>query len=254
VDETTQAKLVLNTYADAAQLGSKATDVYNLLDAYPDPSGTDQGAHYGLFRLDNSPKPAATAIHNLTSILQDSGPDSSSFSAGSLAYSVTGLPDTGYTSLTEKSSGSFQIMIWNEPAVWDLGSHQPIADSSTSVTVDLGQNFDTVQVFDPLQSADAVQIFHNVTALSLDLSDHLLIVQASGAQAASTSPADQPPAADTFNFNTSTNSAPSDPSPTELNGASSPAITAASDVVGIPETDLSQQIALMAVHDHALPL
>ena len=252
VDETTQAKLVLNTYADAAQLGSKQTDVYNLLDAYQDPSGTDQGAHYGLFRLDNSPKPAATAIHNLTSILQDSSPDSSSFSAGSLDYSVTGLPGTGQTLLTEKSSGSFQVMIWNELAVWDPRSDQPIANSSTSVTVNLGQNFETVQVFDPLQSADAVQTLHNVSALSLDLSDHLLVVQASGAQAASTIPAVQP--ADTFNFNTITDSAPSDPSPTELNSVLPPAITVASDVVGVPQTDLLQHIASMAIHDHDLLL
>jgi hypothetical protein len=253
VDEMTQAKLLLDTYADAAQLGSKATDVYSLLDAYPDPSGTDQGAHYGLFRFDNSPKPAATAIHNLTSILQDSGPDSSSFSAGSLAYSVTGLPDTGHTELTEKSSGAFQVMIWNEPPVWDPRSDQPIANSSNSVTVDLGQNFQMVQVFDPLQSADAVQILHNVSALSLNLSDHLLVVQASGAQGASTMPAAQSAAADTFNFNAVTNSAPSALSPTELNSVSS-SVIAAADVAGIPETDILQQSALMTVHDHALLL
>jgi hypothetical protein len=128
---------------------------------------------------------------------------------------VTGLPGTGQTLLTEKSSGSFQVMIWNEPAVWNPQSDQPIANSSTSVSVNLGQNFETVQVFDPLQSADAVQTLHNVSALSLDLSDHLLVVQASGAQAASTIPAVQP--ADTFNFNSIVESAPSAPSPTELN-------------------------------------
>jgi hypothetical protein len=250
VDETSQAKLVLNTYADAAQLGSKQTDVYNLLDAYPDPSGTDQGAHYGLFRLDNSPKPAATAIHNLTSILQDGSPDSSSFSVGSLDYSVTGLPGTGQTLLTQKSSGTFEVMIWNEPAVWNPQSDRPIANPSTSVSVNLGQNFETVQVFDPLQSADPVQTLHNVSALSLDLSDHLLVVQASGAQAAATIPAVQP--ADTFNFNTITSFAPSDPLPTELNGVLPPAITVASDVVDVHETDLVQPIAVMSVHDPLL--
>jgi hypothetical protein len=163
---------------------------------------------------------------------------------------VTGLPGTGQTLLTQKSSGTFEVMIWNEPAVWNPQSDRPIANPSTSVSVNLGQNFETVQGFDPLQSADPVQTLHNVSALSLDLSDHLLVVQASGAQAAATIPAVQP--ADTFNFNAITSFAPSDPLPTELNGVLPPAITVASDVVDVHETDLVQPIAVMSVHDPLL--
>jgi hypothetical protein len=224
VDEATQAKLLLNTYADAAQLGSRETDVYSLLDAYPDPSGTSQESHYGLFRLDQSPKPAATAIHNLTSILQDSGSDAASFSPGSLDYSVSGLSDTGHTSLIEKSNGSFQVMIWNELPVWDPVSHQPIANSSTSVTVNLGQNFGTVEVFDPLQSADAVQILHNVSTLNLGLSDHPLIVQASSASGVPDVPPGQ----------TSTVT-----DPPAATAATSPATDSTASVVATPATQTS---------------
>jgi hypothetical protein len=187
VDETTQAKLLLNTFMDAVQLGAKDTFVYELLDAYPDPGGSNQETHFGLFRLDNSPKPAATAIHNLTTMLQDSGTNSSSFDPGTLNYSVSGLAGTGHTYLTEKSDGSFQIIAWNAPDIWDEANDRAIVVPATNVTVNLGQTFSTVQVFDPLQGTATVQTLHNVSVVNLGLSDHLLIVQASGA--GSTSPA-----------------------------------------------------------------
>jgi hypothetical protein len=181
VDETTQAKLLLNDYMDAALLGVKETYVYQLLDAYPDPGGSNQEKHFGLFRLDYSPKPAATAIHNLTAILHDNGSNAASFSAATLNYSVSGLPATGHTYQAERSDGSFQIIIWNEPDVWDQIANQEIAVPTTNVTANLGQTFSTVEVFDPLQGTTAVQTYHNVSSIPLGLSDHMLIVQATSA-------------------------------------------------------------------------
>jgi hypothetical protein len=211
--------------------------------------------------LDDSPKPAATAIHNLTSILQDSGPDAASFSPGSLDYSVSGLSDTGHTSLTEKSNGSFQAIIWNELPVWDPVSHQPIANSSTSVTVNLGQNFGTVEVFDPLQSANAVQTLHNVSALNLDVSDHLLVVQASSANGGADPSSADPvqtfitaPGNDTFAFNTST--IPTDPSPVNIPPptdfqSSAPEVPAAVAAVDVAVPDfVPPQPDLAAIQHH----
>ena len=70
VSEAVQAKFVLNTYMGGVKLGAEKIYIYQLLDAY---AGNSQEEHFGLFRLDNSPKPAATAIHNLTTILADIG-------------------------------------------------------------------------------------------------------------------------------------------------------------------------------------
>jgi hypothetical protein len=172
---------------DAAQLGAKQTFIYQLLDAYPDPSGANQEDHFGLFRLDNSPKPAAVAIHNLTTILGDSGANANTFSSGALNYSISGLPSTGHNYLTEKSDGSFQIMVWNEPDVWDQLNDRAIAISATNVTVNLGQTFTTVEIFDPLQGSTPVQALHNVSTVDLGLTDHPLIIQVSAATVQSSS-------------------------------------------------------------------
>ncbi len=184
VDETTQAKLLLNTLMDGAFLGSKGTFIYQLLDAYSDPGGADQEKHFGLFRLDYSPKPAATAIHNLTEILGDDGATQATFNPGTLNYSISGLPSTARSYLTEKSDGSYQIIIWNEPDIWNQTTDKAIQAATASVNVNLGGAFGTVQVYDPLTGSSPVKSFSNVSSLNVDVVHHPIIINiAAGAGA-----------------------------------------------------------------------
>ena len=176
VDETTQAKLLLNTLMDGAFLGSKGTFIYQLLDAYADSQGSDQEKHFGLFRLDYSPKPAATAIHNLTAILDDDGATQATFNPGALNYSISGLPSTARSYLTEKSDGSYQIIVWNEPDIWNQTSDAAIQAATTSVNVNLGGAFGTVQVYDPLTGDTPIKSFSNISSLNVDVVDHPIII------------------------------------------------------------------------------
>lgn len=188
VSEATQAKLVLNTLMDGAALGSKNTFIYELLDAYSDPGGANQEKHFGLFHLDYSAKPAATAIHNMTTILDDDGATKASFSVGALNYSIDGLPSSAHSLLTEKSDGSYQIIIWNEPDIWNQSSDTAIQAAATSVKVNLGASFGSVQVFDPLSGTTAVKSLSNVSSLTLDIVDHPVIIDVARGSA-STPPA-----------------------------------------------------------------
>ncbi|MBY5697798.1 calcium-binding protein [Rhizobium leguminosarum] len=188
VSEATQAKLLLNTLMDGAALGSKNTFIYELLDAYSDPQGANQEKHFGLFHLDYSAKPAATAIHNLTEILQDDGATRASFSAGTVNYSIDGLPSSARSLLTEKSDGSYQIIIWNEPDIWNQSSDTAIQAAATAVKVNLGASFGSVKVFDPLIGTTAIKSLSNVSSLTLDVVDHPLIMEIAGS-GASTPPA-----------------------------------------------------------------
>ncbi len=176
VDEATQAKLLLNTLMDGAFLGSKGTFIYQLLDAYSDPGGADQEKHFGLFRLDYTPKPAATAIHNLTQILDDNGATEASFTPGALNYSISGLPSTARSYLTEKSDGSYQIIIWNEPDIWNQTTDTAIQTGSVNVSVNLGGTFGNVQVYDPLTGTAPVKSLSNISSLSVGVVDHPIII------------------------------------------------------------------------------
>lgn len=177
VSEATQAKLILNTYMDGVLLGAKQTYVYQLLDAY---AGNSQEEHFGLFRLDNSPKPAATAIHNLTTILNDGGSNAGSFGTGALDVTVSNAPASGQTLLTQKSNGSYQIITWAEPDIWNQASNQAISVAATNEIISFGTSFQTVEVFDPLVSTAPIQTYYNVSSVSVGVTDHPLIVQLSG--------------------------------------------------------------------------
>ncbi len=188
VDETTQAKLLLNTLMDGAFLGSEGTFIYQLLDAYSDPGGADQEKHFGLFRLDYTPKPAAMAIHNLTEILEDDGAAQATFNPGALNYTINGLPSTARSYLTEKSDGSYQIIIWNEPDIWNQTTDKAIQAAATSVTVNLGGAFGTVQVYDPLTGDTPVKSFSDISSLNVDVVDHPIIINIAASAGAALEP------------------------------------------------------------------
>lgn len=191
VDLKTQAKLVLNAYMDAADLGSRATYLYQLLNSPATGTGADQENQFGLFTATYAPKPAATAIHNLTTILQDDAANAGSFQTTRLDYTVTGLPATGgHSYLTQKADGSLQIVVWAEPDIWDEVADKAISVAASRTTVDFAHVFQTVQVFDPLVGTKPIQTLHDVSSVTLKVVDHPLIVQLIGPSgAASENPA-----------------------------------------------------------------
>jgi hypothetical protein len=191
VSEAVQAKLILNSYMDGAFLGSSGTYIYQLLDAY---AGNSQEDHFGLFRLDNSPKPAAVAIHNLTSILADNGAEADSFATSLLNFTTENLPSSGHTHETQKSDGSHQIILWAEPDIWNEETHTAIAAAGSETVIKLGAAYKTVDIYDPLSGSKPIQTLHDVSSVTLNVTDHPLIVEVSAAsQATAPEPANPTP-------------------------------------------------------------
>src|SRR4029078_13509711 len=60
VDETVQAKSILNTLVDAYKAGVSSTYLYEMFDRDSSASNTDSEANFGLFNSDGTPKIAAT--------------------------------------------------------------------------------------------------------------------------------------------------------------------------------------------------
>jgi hypothetical protein len=175
VNEDVQAKYTLDLLFDDAKAGVVETDLYDLLDAYA--PGSRQGDDgYGLFDYTGAPKPIAIAIHNLTSILADSGDGTASNIAAS-NNSITGLPTTGNSLLIAKSDGTTDIAVWAEPQIWDEATGTENLQPATAVTVNLGAEYSSVEIFDPLSSAAPIQTLSNVSSVDLDVTDHPLIVQ-----------------------------------------------------------------------------
>lgn len=169
VDETVGAKYILNTLFGNALNGIAMTYIFELVDM--DPHRFD--GRLGLFRSDWSPKPAATTLHNLTSILTEAGPGSP---AVSQAPDVRGLPPTGH-SMTLGSSTATDVVLWNESTIWNSKSQRAINELPTRVTLNLDAEAPFVEVFDPIAGTLPVEIRRNVRTLSVDVPDHPVIVR-----------------------------------------------------------------------------
>jgi hypothetical protein len=173
VDETSAAKYNLNTLCENALNGIVRTYLYQLTDFDSSATDTNPDDHMGQFNDDWTPKAGATAIHNLTTILQGAG---SGTASSTLNYSVAGLPTTGHSFLLG-SSTAFDIAVWIDATVYDPTNDTEIAPPAYSLTVNLGATFANVAVYDPMIGTAPVATYSNVSSLSISVADHPLIVQ-----------------------------------------------------------------------------
>ena len=174
-----QAILEVNILLDAFRDGAGATYLYELMDNTANPASTDLEDNFGLFLADGTPKPAATGIHNLTTLLADTDPSAATFTTVPLAVTLTGLPPTGSSIVLEKSNGDYDLVVWNEPKVWDQPTKSAATVSTVPVTLDLGATYQTVKLYDPLKSTTAFQVLTNVRLVNLSLLADPLIIQLS---------------------------------------------------------------------------
>ena len=172
VSDTAQAKYLLDGLLDAYQQGDAKTYLYELLDEGGATGNMEE--NFGLFTSTGAPKLAATAIHNLTSLLADNG---GSFTAGQLGYSLAGTLSTDHSLLMEKSDGSFWLALWNEARVQSATSDTAITVANHTVTLSLASTAGKVEVFDPLTGTGAVETVSNTNTVSISLPDHPILVE-----------------------------------------------------------------------------
>lgn len=173
VSEDVQAKLLLVDLFDHAMLPDcQAVYIFDLQWGSEDTS--DPG--WGVFHDDGTPKISGMAIRNLMAILNDPGANARSFTTGALNYSLSGMPATSGNVVVQKSSGAFDIMIWNETPIWSLSTQSEISIPSSNVTLLLPYAA-SGQVYDPLQGTSAIANFSDTNLVQLQLSDHPLIVE-----------------------------------------------------------------------------
>ncbi len=178
VDEATQAKGTLNGLLDAVNTGISRTYIYELLDEKPDPKHLDSGMHYGLFRNDHSPKPAATALRNFISILRTSSATPVNASAqGRMAFTLADWPVSGHHLLMQKKDGRFVLALWNEVPFWDRATGKPVNSDPIRTLVDFGKTASVVSVYDPLTGTAPTLTQRNIWQTTVDVPDHPVFVE-----------------------------------------------------------------------------
>jgi hypothetical protein len=159
VTEEIHALNLLTLYLDQFKRGWSYTAVYLLRDRV-DEGGNQQ---FGFYKPDYTPRKAGVYLHNLTTILADSG---TLRKPGKLNYVLSAHPETVHDLLLQKSNGTFALVVWNERL-----------SGSDTVTVQLGGTYASVTVYDPTIGTSPTQTLSNVSAVSLTLSDHPLVIE-----------------------------------------------------------------------------
>lgn len=176
VNETVQAKSILNTLVDAYKAGVSATYLYELFDRDSSAANTNPEANFGLFNSDGTPKLAATAIHNLTTILADDGKGGLQ-PTDPLNYTLSNMPATGNSMVLGKSNGAYELVVWAEPKLWNDSTDTEVSNAAQTVTVNLGGVHHTVKVYDTLTGTTAIASYTDVSTITIPVSDHPLIIE-----------------------------------------------------------------------------
>ena len=177
VTEAVQAKLVTYTLLDDFQNGVVSTYIYQLEDGVADPTNTDDEDHFGLFNVDGTPKAAAIAVHDLTTILGDAGSAAQSFTTAPLTYGLTNLPYYGNQMLLEKSNGVYDLALWAEQRIWDYTNNVEIPIAAVTVTVTFGQVYQVINVYDVQVGTIPIATYYNVSSIQVALADDSIIVE-----------------------------------------------------------------------------
>jgi hypothetical protein len=151
------ARFTLQAALDGIKYGDVRTYFYALFD--------DGSGNFGLMNQDGTAKPAGLALHNLTTLLADTGTTAGSFTPGSLNYTLSTTDDTV---LMEKSDGTWWLSVWNE----DVGAHTDTLTLSTAAT--------QIRLFDPLTGTSAIQTVSNTGTFTFTVPDHPVIVEIIG--------------------------------------------------------------------------
>ena len=179
VSEAVQSKWVLAILLGNFRNGVLATYIYQLLDGAPDPSGREFEAHFGLFRSDWTPKPAATGLRNLLLLLHgdeaqgEGGPCRKP--AAPVRYHAD-LPHHAFDLLMRRPDGSSVLVLWAEPAIWNAGSNQDMPAPRIATAVLFEGTVHDVRVYDPLAGAEPIGEYQATERVAVGLTDRPILI------------------------------------------------------------------------------
>jgi hypothetical protein len=171
VDEATQAKYLLTYLLDAALLGISRSYIYDLADDGPDPAYQSNVNHYGLFRYDGTPKPAATMLAAVNNLLAG-GPGAGDY----VTFRVSGLPPTGHSLTLRRANASQVIALWNDSYLWDREHHRRRPPVEMRVAVEFATPVSRVRLVDGFSDAPPRILPMDGKKVSLLVSDHAIFL------------------------------------------------------------------------------
>lgn len=175
VDDLTQARLLVNGYFDALDLGYKAFVPFTENDWAND---STPGANFGVYDENEDPKDAAAAFHNIEALINDVGGTASTFTTGSLDFTIAASTSDVEDLLMQQADGTFILAAWREPDLWDQANDVANTVSGVSTVITFDHLVD-VMVYDPITGTTATQTLSGVDEVTVSLGADLNLIKIS---------------------------------------------------------------------------
>jgi hypothetical protein len=154
------------------------TYIYQLLDEGPDPTHKLPEQHYGLFRSDHSPKPAAVAVHNVTSFLSSLPPaDPQARPPAQVPVRIAEDKDVNRL-LIMGGKNVVVVALWsNDPYwAWDRNGAGPAPRRARQITIELASEARRARQYDPLDGRSVALELRGRT-LQVPVEDHPTLLE-----------------------------------------------------------------------------
>lgn len=151
---------------------------YELVDGGTNKAGRED--NFGLLRYDISRKPAYHTLQRLLARLATATPG---ITPRALDVTVSKTVPGISSLLLQKSANTYQLLLWQEVRSWDRTRQKDIRWPDKAVTVTLGRSarytvYDTLPVVgDPARSAPPITYAGGRRSLTVDVPDHIVIVE-----------------------------------------------------------------------------
>lgn len=150
--EEMHASFLMNIYLCQFKRGWSNTAIYILRDRVDeDPINIT----YGMFRGDNTKRPAADCIRNITTILADNV--QATTNPGILTYAIPNQPSVVHDLLLQKSNGKYYLIVWGEK----------YSGGKVNATVQFDKKMKKVNIYNPRVSAEVEQTLENTDAITM---------------------------------------------------------------------------------------
>lgn len=186
VPEEVEAKYLPRLYTEYFRRGIVKTFSYEFIDLFDNPENHHQEHNFGLLRNDLSEKPVYRSLQNTIALLEDPAPSGgeSSFSPGTLSYELTGETADVHQVLLQKRDGRFFLVLWQDVSSYEVPDDWKNGEAGTilhpdpaAVTLRLDEPVAGATVYRPLDGTQPVGTLGQGQNFSLDVPDHLTIVE-----------------------------------------------------------------------------
>ena len=174
VSEAAEAKYMPRLLLEALARGVKRSYIYEFSDEKPEPAMHDAEQHFGLVRIDGTPKPALMALANMIHLLADPGP---AFKAHALGFRLSGDVSDLRHAVFQKRDGRLYLVFWVNGYSYNQDAQADADVPSRHVAVTLDRPALRALLYRPALSSRPIGGYGQVRTLTLDVPDEPLVVE-----------------------------------------------------------------------------